>query len=302
MRRAETPPHPDWPSHQAVLGLADSDSTAGSDAYSLSPAEIDHLEAAAAHVEELTLEAVAALLAGGVPAEFGLDQAGLAMAAESWGRQDKNLISRIDFVLTADGVPRLYDLDALTPHGLLQAGVLQAEWRDWHRPDDRQFNHIHETLVQAWRHFGLYGHRVHFLEAAPGEQMVLTYLRETALQGGVEAVAIAADQLIWNGRRLLDQWRRPITRLCVQRPWQDLRVANLLRPSGVRVIEPAWKALLASPAFLPWLRRRHGEEALLAPPPIGGPILGVWMIASRPSGLGIHDPATGQVIPHFVPG
>ncbi len=302
MRRAETPPHPDWQSHQAVLGLADSDGPLRNDAYSLSPGEIDQLEAAAAHVEELTLEAVAALLTAGVPAEFGLEEPVIAMAAESWSRQDKNLIGRLDFALTADGVPRLLDIDVVAPRGLLQAGVLQAEWRDWHRPDDRQFNQIHETLVQAWRHFGLYGHRVHFLEAAPSEQMVLTYLRETALQAGVEAVAIAAEQLAWNGRRLLDQWRRPITRLCVQRPWQDLRVANLLRPSGVRVIEPAWKALLASPAFLPWLRRRHGEEALLSPAPVGGPILGMWMIASRPSGLGIHDPATGQVIPHFVPG
>ncbi len=302
MRRIDAQPHPDWPAHSAALGLAEPPGWGGDAAYILAPEEIDALELAAQRIEDICLDTIGALIAAGPIEAFGLDETAWAMAAESWVRQDKNLIGCIDLSLTAEGTPRLMRYQAVAPQGLLAASVLQAEWRECHRPSDRQFNQIHETLVQAWRHFGLYGHRLHFLHDAAEGQPTLAYLRETALQAGIETVLLGAEQLVWNGRRLLDQGRRPITRLYLQRPWQDLTIASLLRPSGVRVIEPAWKSLMESDAFLPWLRRRYPDEAMLGAAPANGTILGLWVIASQPCGLGIRDAATGALIPHYVEG
>jgi|GEM_PF-6376740 len=302
MRRIDAQPHPDWPAHSAALGLAEAPGWGGEAAYILEPEEIDALELAAQRIEDICLDAIGALIAAGPVEAFGLDETAWAMAAESWGRQDKNLIGCIDLTLTSEGAPRLLRYQAMAPQGLLAASVVQAEWRECHRPSDRQFNHIHETLVQAWRHFGLYGHRVHFLDSGTEHQPALAYLRETAMQGGIETVLLGAEQLNWNGRRLLDQGRRPITRLCLQRPWQDLNVSALLRPSGVRMIEPAWKTLIQREAFLPWLRRRYPDEALLGAAPLNGPILGLWVIASKPCGLGIRDVLSGVLVPHYVEG
>src|SRR3546814_14019059 len=49
-----------------------------------------------------------------------------------------------------------------------------------------QFNGIHETLIEAWKSFGLWGHRVHFTcsRDAAADLGTVDYLRDTALQAG----------------------------------------------------------------------------------------------------------------------
>jgi glutathionylspermidine synthase len=84
----------------------------------------------------------------------------------------------------------------------------------------------------------------------------LEYLRDTALQAGLDARALAIADIGWNGTRFVDLEGRPLGALFKLYPWEwmvrEAFGANLLAGT-MRVIEPPWKMLLSSKAILPVL-------------------------------------------------
>jgi glutathionylspermidine synthase len=188
------------------------------------------------------------------------------------------------------------------------------------------------------------------------------YLRDTATQAGLDAPFLFIDDIGWNGQAFTDLEERRIEALFKLYPWEGLmreEFAAFLAPSGLRVIEPAWKMVLANKAILSllWhmfpdhpnllpaylepgriagpaiakpLLGREGEDVravtgsetgragtygaegfvyqALAPlPQFGGrhPVVGSWVIASQPAGIGIReddDPITrntSRFVPHL---
>ncbi|WP_341910705.1 glutathionylspermidine synthase family protein [Ferrovibrio terrae] len=287
-------------------------------AYSFSAADIDILGDAAQRLEDLCLELVERIVAAGDYAAFGLGDLACTLIEDSWRRQDKNLLGRLDLAWDGDGAPRLLAYAADAPVGLHDASVVQWEWFDSHCRHGDQFNGIDEMLIEAWKRFGLWGHRVHFAcdgedEAAHG---ACDYLRGTAMQAGLETGFLPIEQLGWNGKRFTDLEAKPITVLCKLSPWEQLlqaAIAPQIRASGMRLIEPAWKLLLAHDAMLPLLRQAFPGHENLQPadalPAFDGftPVLSLWIVASRPCGLGIQESRLGQshgsdsrFVPHLI--
>jgi len=292
-------------------------------AYRFTAPDIDILGDAAQRLEEICLELVEDTVARGDYSAFDLPELACGLIEDSWRRQDKNLFGRLDLAWDGHEAPTLLGYAADTPAALFEASVVQAEWLDSYCNHCDQFNGIHEMLIEAWKHFGLWGHRVHFAcgHAREAERAASDYLRDTAMQAGLETGFLHVEELRWNGKRFMDQSAKPITVLCKLHPWKDLlqqALAQNIRPSGMRMIEPAWKMLLTNPALLPLLQQKFPDhENLPAPSTMPGalpvlpdfdghaPVLGVWVIASRPCGLGIHEwhghemqPGTA---PRFVP-
>jgi glutathionylspermidine synthase len=336
MQRLAVAPNPEWPARAGEIGYAAARDEAGAScwcedaAYCFSAAQIDHLDEAAQRLEDMCLELVDEAVTRGSYESFGLSETACALVEESWRRQDKNLYSRFDFAWDGRNAPKLLDCCADTPTELYEASVVQWEWLHNYCSHCDQFNGIHETLIEAWRNFGLWGHRVHF--ACPrdvaGDLGTVDYLRDTALQAGLDTGRLFIDELRWNGKRFTDLVAKPITVLFKLYPWQMLLqegFAARLRPSGMRLIEPAWKMLLSGGTLLPMLWQRWPDHENLLPavfdaatgappgtrrqaatlPHFDGfyPVLGVWVVASRPCGLGIREtrnPA-GMRADRFVP-
>jgi len=275
MQRIAVAPREDWPARAAELGFAfhtiDGQPYWTEDAaYVLTEAEVDALEDAAQALENICLDYVGETIERGDYDGFGLSDAAIGLIEDSWNRQDRNLYGRFDLAFGADGAPKMLEYNADTPTALFEASVVQWEWLEHHYPQRDQFNSIHETLVEAWRHFGLYGHRLHFacVRDHAEDEGTVEYLRDTAMQAGLDTERLYMDEIGWNGRRFVDIANQPITTLFKLYPWEWLMAEEFgshIGPSSMRMIEPAWKMLLSTKALLPKLWARHAGHPNLLP-------------------------------------
>ncbi|WP_341704933.1 glutathionylspermidine synthase family protein [Ferrovibrio sp.] len=275
MQRLAVDPRPDWRERAEELGFAfhtiDGQPYWCEDAaYCFSAAQIDELDDAAQRLEEMSLDLVEDVVRRGADEPIRLSDTACALIEESWRRQDKNLYGRFDFAWAGSGPPKLLEYNADTPTALYESSVVQWEWLDSYCAHCDQFNGIHEMLIEAWKNFGLWGHRVHFTCVRDHAEDIGTvdYLRDTALQAGLETGRIFVDEIGWNGKRFVDLVAKPITVLFKLYPWEWLLqegFAGHIGPSGVRMIEPAWKMLLSTKALLPLLWDRFPDHENLLP-------------------------------------
>lgn len=368
MERIAITPRSDWRRRAEGLGFAFHtidgkpywDETA---AYLFTAAEIDEIEDATAELERCCMAAVEKVVRENLFAPFGMNEAAAALARASWQKGERNLYGRFDLRVAPGQPPKLYEYNADTPTALFEASVVQWEWLETLFPDDDQFNSIHEKLIAAWPRLGL-GRTVHFTCVRDHEEDRGTtdYLRDTATQAGIEAPFLFVDEIGWNGRGFVDADGQPIAALFKLYPWEWLMAEDFARhigPSGVRMIEPAWKMILSNKAILSllWhmfpdhpnllpaylepgkiagpavakpLLGREGEDVRVvtgaeagrpgsygaegfvyqaaAPlPNFGGhyPVIGSWVVASQPAGIGIREDDqpvttnTSRFVPHL---
>jgi glutathionylspermidine synthase len=253
-----------WTGKVEALGL--SYHTLGGDTYwdesacyRFSAAEVDTLEAATAELHQRALEAVERVVAKGDLARFQIPVAFHELVARSWRSRDASLYGRMDLSWDGRGEPKLLEYNADTPTALLEASVIQWYWMQEVKPGADQFNSLHEKLIERWK--SLRGAlaadgRVHFAGDLESTEDTgnLDYLRDTALQAGLDPVAIAIDDIGWDGARFVDLDDRPMNALFKLYPWEwmarEAFGGHLLR-GAMRILEPPWKMLLSNKAILP---------------------------------------------------
>lgn len=374
MRRLTTPPRPDWRRHverdlgfafHTINGSTYWDETA---CYAFTAAEVDELEEATAELEQMALELVDRVVRAGDSAYNRLRIPSSAWAAieRSWTLGEKNLYGRFDLRYDGRGPPQLLEYNADTPTALFEAAVVQWDWLEAVKPGCDQFNALHERLIEAWTGFGLDGARVYF--SAVGDHAedcgTVDYLRDTAIQAGLDTAGIAIEDIGWNGLGFVDLDDRRIDVLFKLYPWEWVvrePFGEHLLSGAAQVIEPAWKMVLSNkaalamlwemapghPNLLPTALEPGAIEGAVVRKPIFGreganvqvieagqaevatdgpygaegfvyqthvplpdfsgnyPVLGTWVIASRPAGLGIREDETAitrdtsRFVPHF---
>jgi glutathionylspermidine synthase len=324
-----------------------------------SSAEIDALDDTTAELQRLCLAAAEHAVRWSRHETLGIPRAAWPLLVKSWEAQEPSLYGRMDLRWDGSSPPLLLEYNADTPTALYEAAVIQWEWLRCAFPDADQFNSIHEALIAAWRTLGL-PPTVHFA-CMPGtaeDRTTIDYLRDTALQAGLQAPFLTVDEIGWNGSGFVDPADQPIRACFKLYPWEFLLSddfgAHVAR-AGTRWIEPAWRLLLSSkgllallwelfpghPNLLPAFRepgRAGGAEIakpiwgreganITAPghatggpygeggfvhqlfvelPLVDGryPVLGSWVIAGKPCGLGIREDATpitrdtSRFVPH----
>ncbi len=374
MQRLTTAPRPDWRAHvERDLGFAFHTIDGAvywdeSACYRFTAAEIDGLEAATAELEAMAIELVDRVVRAGEGAyrRLRIPEAAWAAIEGSWRAGEKNLYGRFDLRYDGEGPPSLLEYNADTPTALFEASVVQWDWLEALWPGRDQFNSIHEQLIEAWRNFGIGSDTVHF--AAVKDHVedggTVEYLRDTAVQAGLDTARLAIEDIGWNGTQFLDLDERPVRVLFKLYPWEwlvgEAFGAHLLS-GAARVIEPAWKMVLSNKAALALLWEmapghpnllpaafepeaidgrivrkpifsreganvqvladgqvveetggRYGAEGFVyqqyaALPTFEGryPVLGSWIVASRPAGIGIREDDTpitrdtSRFVPHF---
>ena len=374
MRRLTIDPRPEWRAHverdlgfrfHTIDGEPYWDETA---CYAFTAAEIDTLEAATAELEQMALALVERVVGEGEAAyqRLRLPRAAWPAIESSWRAREKNLYGRFDLRYDGTSAPKLYEYNADTPTALFEASVVQWDWLQALHPERDQFNSLHERLIEAWTKFGLPGERVYFcaVKGHAEDEGTAEYLRDTAVQAGLDTARLAIEDIGWDGNGFVDLETRPIRVLFKLYPWEWLvnePFGEHLLAGVAKIIEPAWKMVLSNKAALALLwemspghpnllptsldpqaiegrvvrkpiysreganvqvieRGRvieetagpYGSEGFVyqsyAPPlAFDGrcPVLGSWVVASQPAGLGLREDATtitrdsSRFVPHF---
>jgi glutathionylspermidine synthase len=272
VKRLAIAPRPGWQAEVERAGLLWH--TAGGEpywnesaCYVFRGAEIEAIAAATAELHRLCLAAGQAILDRDLFGRFGIPPWVVPLIRRAWEEEPPALYhGRFDLGYDGRNPPKLFEYNCDTPTALFEAAVVQWEWKEAVYPHHDQYNSLHESLVAKWRQLApllpgkMPGKRVHFthVDDEPGEDtLTVTYLRDTAEQGGVATAPILIEDVGWDSqsRRFVDLENRPIDTLFHLYPWEWL-VHEELGPriaesyDAMLWIEPIWKMLWSNKALL----------------------------------------------------
>lgn len=184
--------------------------------------------------------------------------------ADSWGQGEKNLYGRMDLSYDGHGPAKLLEYNADTPTALYETAIFQWEWLEQAMEQGLlpggcdQFNDLHEAIVQTIPLLGLEG-LTHFAcnPDSEDDKGTLDYLEECAREAGLETSFLAMEDIgIDDQERFTDLDERVISTLVKLYPWEWIMAEEFgdhVPASGVRFIEPPWKAIVSNKGLLPLL-------------------------------------------------
>jgi glutathionylspermidine synthase len=276
-------------------------------AYRFTAAEIDGFDDLTAELQTMCLEAVGQVVASGNYDRLGLSHRACTLLEASWRRRDPALYGRFDLSYDGTSTPKLLEYNADTPTSLFEAAVIQWDWLEQVMPHADQFNSIHEKLIARWAALFSPGSRVHFtcLPENEEDRGTVDYLRDTAMQGGVIAPFLEIGDIGHDGRRFVDFQDQPISTLFKLYPWEWMmgdEFAADIGPSGLRLIEPAWKMILSNKALMVLLWEMFpGHPALLpasfSASDIQGPIVKKPLFSREGANVALMGVGGDQTVP-----
>jgi glutathionylspermidine synthase len=229
--------------------------------YRFSAAEVDELERATYALDKMCLEAVGHVIDNRRFEPFGIPEEFHDFVVRSWETEQRTVYGRFDLAYDGRSSPRLLEYNADTPTALLEAAVVQWFWlKDCH-PDADQFNRIHERLTEVWGTVAAEDPgRVTFVSLAGNveDYMTANYLRDTAVQAGLDTDYLAVEDIGWDAaqRAFVGREGRPLRTIFKLYPWEWMltdEFAPHLLASPTRWLEAPWKMLLSNKAVLPVL-------------------------------------------------
>ncbi|HEY2007690.1 MAG TPA: glutathionylspermidine synthase family protein [Rhizomicrobium sp.] len=272
--------------------------------YQVSPREQREIADATEECYRLFLAAGQRVIDDRLYERFGIPGWAVPMIEAAWEEEPPALnYGRFDFGCDGQHPPKLFEFNCDTPTSLLEAAVIQGHWLQDQFPHGRQFNDIHDLLVDKWRDIIPYlpAGRVYFMSAggdALGEDMMTaTYLRETADEAGLVTDSIMAPDVGWDSARdrFVDLQNHEIGTLYKLYPWEWL----VKEPFGKCIpdaptiwIEPAWKMLWSNKMILPVLWEMFpGHPNLLetAMTPLGRPAVAKPVLGREGRGVSFVD-------------
>ena len=225
----------------------------------------DHLEGPAEEIERLCFEVLNRAVADEtVFQRLRIPEAYWNYIAESWRKLEKDLLGRFDFSYNGSGPAKLLEYNADTPTTLYEAAVFQWEWLE-HAIDlglvpegADQFNLVHEFLLEAVSKLELEGPlHTACLKNFEDDRSTVEYLEYVAEEAGVKTMFLSMEEIgIDADGHFTDLDDRVIETLFKLYPWEWLmeeKFGRYMPKSGVRFIEPPWKAVLSNKGLLPLL-------------------------------------------------
>jgi glutathionylspermidine synthase len=277
VKRENLIPRPDWPKKMEDLGFGfhsiDGIYWDERACYSFTAAQIDVLETATSDCYEMCIAAAQHVIDKNLYAQFAIPSEFIPLIERSWNNDEATLFGRFDFSWDGTFAPKMLEYNADTPTSLIEASVAQWYWLKEVKPNADQFNSIHEKLIIRFEEIAQeLGKTIHFSCVGDSEEDLgnLDYLRDVATQAGIDAKFIDIANIGWDAiaKKFADDNNQEIKALFKLYPWEWMvREAfgrNLL-DSDIRVIEPAWKMLLANKAILPILWELYPDHPNLLP-------------------------------------
>jgi glutathionylspermidine synthase len=276
MRRQRCTPRPNWQATVEAQGFHFHSPDGQpywdeSACYVFSSGEIDEIEKATYVLDDMCLKAVEYVLIEDLLNDFGIPPSFHGLVRRSWQTDAHTVYGRFDLAYTPERGPRLLEYNADTPTALLEAAVIQWYWLQDTHPGADQFNSIHERLIEIWIVLEpLVTGPVHFasLRGNVEDYMTVNYLRDTAIQAGLETEYLAVEDIGWQPTRqqFVDVQGDPIRTIFKLYPWEWMvreEFGPHLPVSPTRWFEPPWKMLLSNKAILPVLWKLFPDSPYL---------------------------------------
>jgi glutathionylspermidine synthase len=286
MQRIANTPRPAWQdairahaeSYADILLPADTPMSGWDESacYRLDLGEVMRLEAVTRELHEMCLNAARHAVREGRFADFGIPSWAVEPVSKSLTSLAPGIYGRFDLWYDGSSTPKLLEYHADTPSALVESAIVQWYWLEQTRPNQDQWNSLHERLVTAWHSIGrkLATPTVHFgwsdLDPTGTDLVHVGYLAETARQAGLVARMVPMRLIGWDGARFVDDSGTAIATCCKLYPWDWMirepygRLA-LVEPAPAVWVEPPWKLLMGSPAMLALLWELYPDHPNLLP-------------------------------------
>lgn len=268
MLRRTITPRPDWEKiveSQGILYHTTDDGKYWDESayYEFTSREVDELEKATNDVHALCLEAVQHVIDKGRYEELFIPDFAIPLIESSWNNETAAIFGRFDFQFDGKGPPKMLEYNADTPTSLPEAAIAQWYWMEEQCKGADQFNSIHDKLIAKWTELKEYLHAspLYFTGVADREDyMNITYMRETALQAGLETKEIEISDIGWHNKEnvFLDQEMYTMENIFKLYPWEWLLNEDFGKNIALCFdktfwIEPPWKLILSNKGILPIL-------------------------------------------------
>ena len=271
--------------------------------------EVDLIEGATAELYRLFLEAGQAVIDDPQGLKiFGIPDYCHEAIRKTWRDEPPALnFGRFDLGYDGTGAPKLFEFNCDTPTSLLEAAVIQWDWKQEVFRQKDQFNSLHERLVGKWADLRTLipdrlVHFAHVADAVGEDTVTVAYLRDTAEEAGLKTKAIAIDDIGWDGERdlFLDLDERAMTTIFKLYPWEWLTNEQFGRHlidslDNTIWMEPIWKMIWSNKAILPVLWSMFPDHPNLLPAsysPMGGNVVTKPALAREGANVAIHRDAT----------
>lgn len=283
MHRLSFSPRPNWEAKAQEVGFiwhhADGQlywDESAAYAFSLEQIEQD-IEAPTEDLHELCLDLVDEVVRSQELMErIDIPRSSWDYVANAWYQKAPSLYGRFDFAYDGKGPAKLYEYNADTPTSVYETAVFQWLWLEDQMaagilsPHADQFNSLYERLKDRFAEILLPGQSLHFAAAADHveDRQTVLFLEDIAAQAGMKTRFVPLDQIGMTPEgQFVDDGDQPIRALFKLYPWEDMLrdawAADLPRVP-MKMLEPAWKAILSNKAILPLLWERHkGHPNLL---------------------------------------
>ncbi|MBS7334142.1 MAG: glutathionylspermidine synthase family protein [Weeksellaceae bacterium] len=241
--------------------------------FSITPKEADNIFDATNQLWEMCLAAVEHVIENNRLDEFKIPKFIQPYLIESWENETPSIYGRFDFAFDKNKQLKLLEFNADTPTSLFECGVVQWLWMENYFGDTKdQFNSVHDKLIETWKILKPYlkGETLHFtcVRESLEDLTNVEYLRDCAIQAGINTKLIYIDEIGWNNVNFVDLEDETITDIFKLYPWEWMvneTFAYNIKNDEIKAnwIEPAWKMILSNKAILAILWELYPNHHLL---------------------------------------
>lgn len=242
--------------------------------YSISESFADEIYRATSDLWDMCLKAVEFVITNKLYDQFQIPLFIQQHIEQSWENDVPSLYGRFDFAYDERKKQlKVLEFNADTPTSLYETGVVQWMWMEnYFGTAVDQFNSVHDRLIQSWKdiHPYLKGNVLHFscMRETLEDLTNIEYIRDCAIQAGINTKLIYIDDIGWNGENFTDLEEEPITDLFKLYPWEwlvyeqfALHIPNDMVQANW--IEPSWKMILSNKAIMAILWKLFPNHPLL---------------------------------------
>lgn len=223
--------------------------------YLLEPVEVKKLCDAAGEIVELLHDAAKSVVQNNLWSLLGIQPHEAELVKASWEQRELSLHGRFDFLFDSHGQPKLLEYNSETALSLVETAVIQKHWLADVMPEQKQFNQLEETLVQAWRESGIRQIHCAWRPRHSEVEGSVRYMTQLIRRAGIQATMMALHRIGWNSslKQFVDHDRMPITHCFKIYPWAWMLrepFARRIPESNCAFIEPLWRLILGSKGIL----------------------------------------------------
>ena len=241
--------------------------------FSITEKEADNIFEATKQLWEMCINAVEVIIKNNRLDEFKIPKFIQPYLIDTWENDAPSIYGRFDFAFDKNKQLKLLEFNADTPTSLFECGVVQWLWMENYFGDTKdQFNSVHDKLIETWKSLKPYlkSDILHFscVKDSLEDLTNVEYLRDCAIQAGINTKLIFVDEIGWNNVNFVDLEEEPITDIFKLYPWEwmvnELFAYNIKNDEiNANWIEPAWKMILSNKAILAVLWELYPNHPLL---------------------------------------